>query len=69
MKLLTYAQLMWFATIMTTGLAGFWLVWDLFRLRRFWPKGRAAHDEIFGSIIGITIALMGLIGVVGFHLG
>ena len=69
MKLLSQDTVYGIATVLTAGLSGFWLVWDLLRLRRFWPKGRDAHDEIFGAFIGISIALMGIIGVVRFHWG
>ena len=51
------------------GLAGSWLVYDAIRLRRFWPQGERAHDEIFGSIIGIAVSLCGLAGVVRFYWG
>jgi hypothetical protein len=59
----------WIGTIMVASLAGFWLVWDALRLRRYWPRGAEAHDEIFGSIIGLIIAALGIIGVVRYHWG
>ena len=59
----------WIGTFLIVSLAGFWLVWDSIRLRRFLPRGRAAHDEIFGSVVGIVTAIIGLIGVVRYHWG
>ena len=59
----------WIGTVLIVGLAGFWLVWDSIRLRRFLPRGRGAHDEIFGSIVGIVTAIIGLIGVARYHWG
>ncbi len=59
----------WVGTFLVASLSGFWLVWDALRLRRFLPRGRAAHDEIFGSVIGIAIAVMGLYGVLRYHWG
>jgi len=68
MKWVSADVVIWIITLGTAGLCSFWLVWDLLRLRRFWSKGRAAQDEIFGAFIGISIAIMGIIGVLRFHL-
>jgi hypothetical protein len=59
----------WIGTFLVASLSGFWLVWDALRLRRYLPRGRAAHDEIFGSVVGIVTAIIGLIGVLRYHLG
>jgi hypothetical protein len=58
----------WIGSILVGGLSAFWLVWDGLRLRRYLPQGRAAHDEIFGSLVGLTIAVLGIYGVIRFHL-
>jgi hypothetical protein len=60
---------MWIVpTGMTMGLSVGWLIYDLYRLRKFWPDRKERHDEVFGSYIGISIALMGIIGTLRFHL-
>jgi len=61
--------LAWIGTLLVGGLSAFWLVWDGLRLRRYLPKGREAHDEIFGSLIGLLIAAIGIIGVIRFWSG
>ena len=48
----------WIGTFLVASLSGFWLVWDALRLRRYLPRGRAAHDEIFGSVGGIVTAII-----------
>lgn len=67
--IVSHQAFMYFCSLATAGLAGSWLIYDAIRLRRFWPRGRAAHDEIFGSVIGIAVSLIGLLGVVRFHWG
>jgi hypothetical protein len=67
--IVSHQTFMYFCSLATVGLAGSWLVYDAIRLRRFWPEGERAHDEIFGSIIGIAVSLIGLAGVVRFHWG
>ena len=59
---------MWIGSFLVGALSAFWLVWDAIRLRRYWPRGRAAHDEILGSFVGLTIAALGIYGVIRFHL-
>jgi hypothetical protein len=60
---------MWLGSLLVGALAGFWLVWDGIRLRRYLPRWRTAHDEVFGSVIGLIIAAIGIIGVIRYHWG
>lgn len=69
MKLLSADVAYAIGTALTAGLSGFWLVWDSLRLRRFWSRGADAHDEIFGAFVGISVAVMGLLGVARFYWG
>ncbi|HET6610522.1 MAG TPA: hypothetical protein VFG83_00960 [Kofleriaceae bacterium] len=60
---------MWICTALVFGLSAAWIVVDVVRLRAALKEGSAAHDRIFGSIIGLAIATIGIIGVLRFHLG
>ncbi|MCG8417505.1 MAG: hypothetical protein MJE77_06120 [Proteobacteria bacterium] len=48
-----------------------WLVVDIVRLRRAlaMEEGDDRHDRVFGSIIGVIMAAIGVAGVLKFHLG
>ncbi len=59
----------WFCTLAVMGLSVVWFIYDSIRLRRFVPKGKEAHDEIFGSIIGLVISTIGIVGGLHYHLG
>lgn len=67
--IVSHTQFMWFCSLATAGFALVWIVYDAIRLRRFWPRRKVAHDEVFGSIIGMVIGLIGVLGVVRFHWG
>ncbi len=67
--IMSHESFMWLATGITGGMGVFWTIWDIRRLVRFVPKGSEAHDEIFGSIMGVLIALFACGGVVLYHLG
>jgi hypothetical protein len=58
----------WFVTSLIFVVSVAWLVVDTVRLRRALREGRAAHDRIFGSIIGLTVAVIGIVGVLIYHL-
>lgn len=62
---------MWICTALVFGLSVGWFVVDVVRLRAVLkdPDAENRHDRIFGSIIGLTIATVGIIGVFRFHLG
>lgn len=55
-------------TLLTMGLSVAWLVYDLYRLKKFWPERSERHDEIFGSYIGMSIAILGIVGTLRYHL-
>ena len=58
----------WFASGCILLISVCWLVWDAIRLRRFWPRRTEEHDQVFGSIIGLLVSLIGIIGVMRYHL-
>lgn len=62
----------WFVTALTVGTAASWLVVDIVRLRRALAETEATperRDRIFGSIIGLVVAIIGIVGMLRFHLG
>ena len=69
-ELMTASQFKWFLTILTGGLAGLWLFYDLWNLSRLRGKDKAdpiVADKRFGFFIGIMIGAVGLVGVLRFH--
>ena len=74
--IVSHQHFIWFATALTVGLALVWLVVDGVRLRRALaaPAATAAErgargDRIFGSIIGLLVAIIGIVGMLRYHLG
>jgi hypothetical protein len=59
---------MYTGTVLVSALCAFWLVWDGILLRRHLFRRQGSHDQVFGSIIGLVIATIGIIGVIRFHL-
>lgn len=60
----------WFLTIMTGGLAGSWVFYDLynlFRIRNADKRDPIVRDKIFGYIVGIAIGVLGVLGCLKFH--
>jgi len=51
------------------GSSAAWFVVDTIRLRRALPHSKETHDRVFGSIVGLAVATIGLAGVVQFYLG
>lgn len=69
-ELMTATQFKWFLTILTGGLAGVWLLYDLWNLSRLRGKDKAdpiVADKRFGFLIGILIGVVGCVGVLRFH--
>jgi hypothetical protein len=69
-ELMTASQFKWFLTILTGGLAGLWLFYDLWNLSRLRGKDKAdpiVADKRFGYFIGIMIGVIGCVGVLRFH--
>ena len=68
--MVSHATYIWFVTLMTGGVAGAWMIVDSVRLRRALradPADPAFRDRIFGSVIGLLVSLVGLVGVVAYH--
>jgi hypothetical protein len=72
--ILGHEQFMWFVTAVITGTAIAWTIVDVTRMRRVLRSPPAAYpagerrDRLFGSIIGLVIACVGVIGVLRHHL-
>ena len=63
--LISVAAFGWIVTLLAYGVAGPWLVVDILRLRRALRDDvaqPAVRDRVFGSIIGMIIAVIGLVG-------
>ena len=68
--LVSHTQYVWFVTLMTIGLAGGWIPVEILRLRRALSEDRRdpfVRDRIFGSVIGLAICVVGLLGAVLYH--
>jgi hypothetical protein len=60
----------WFLTILTGGLAGAWVLYDLRNLlvsRKLDRADSVVRDRHFGYVMGIVIGLVGVIGCLKFH--
>lgn len=71
MNLVPQAFVTWFVTIGTMALSLVWLVYDtrnLWRLRGADRKNPLVRDKLFGYVIGIITAVIGIIGVLRYHL-
>lgn len=69
-ELMTATQFKWFLTILTGGLAGVWLLYDLRNLTKLRGQNKAdptIGDKRFGYWIGMLIGVVGLVGVLRFH--
>jgi len=69
--LVSQTHFLWFITLMTISLAGGWIVVEIGRLRRALADDRrdpVVRDRIFGSIIGLMICVVGVVGSIAYHL-
>jgi hypothetical protein len=69
-ELMSPTAFKWFLTFLTGGLAGAWLVYDsinLIRARKLDRSDAVVRDKHFGYVMGIVIALVGVIGTLRFH--
>ena len=69
--IVSQALYLWWITAMVGGLGLAWAVVDTVRLRRALkddPTDPIVRDRIFGSIIGLCCAAIGIIGAVQYHL-
>jgi len=60
---------MWICSFLTAGFAAPWGIYEIVLLRRALAKGKEAHDERFGAVAGLVICLLGIAGVLKYHLG
>lgn len=75
--IMSHAAFMWIVTTLTVGICVGWGVRDVYLLRKnLSVAGRAAatdravwRDQIFGSIIGVVMCLLGIYGSLKYHLG
>jgi FtsH-binding integral membrane protein len=71
MNLVPQAVVTWIVTIGTMVLSLAWLVYDtrnLLRLRGADRKNPLVRDRLFGYVIGIVTAIVGIVGVLRYHL-
>lgn len=74
--IVSHTVFMWFVTAMSVGICVGWGARDVYLLCKNLPqRGRAAssdpaawRDQIFGSIMGVVLASLGLLGVLKYHL-
>ena len=67
--IVSHSVYIWFITIATVGICLGWGSRDVYLLVRHWGQRKDNHDLVFGSVIGLVIALIGLGGILKFHLG
>ena len=61
----------WFCTIMSAGVAGAWTIVEVFRLNRVLREDLSrpvVRDRLFGSLIGLAVGVIGVLGAVRYHL-
>jgi hypothetical protein len=66
-----FSVITWFITIVTSSLSAAWLIYDLrnlWRLRGADRRDPLVRDKVFGYAIGIITALVGIVGVLKYHL-
>lgn len=71
MNILSPTFVTWFVTVGTMALSVVWLVYDtrnLLRLRGADRKNPLVRDKLFGYVIGIITAIIGIVGVLRYHL-
>ena len=65
---------MWFVTFASLLICGIWGARDVYLLAKYlpargrekWKDRRQWRDQIFGSVVGVVIIIIGIIGVVRF---
>jgi hypothetical protein len=69
--IVSHLNYMWFVSLVTGLAAVYWIGIDSVRLRRALSGDRtdpAVKDRIFGSVIGLVVGVVGVIGVLHFLL-
>lgn len=60
----------WIVSLLTSVVAGVWVIVDAVRLQRaLKQRPPDMSDRIFGSIIGMAVGIIGVLGVLEYHLG
>lgn len=49
--------------VAVVGICVGWGARDVYLLRKHWARRQKAHDQVFGSIMGLLIIAIGLIGL------
>jgi hypothetical protein len=68
---ISHTAFVWFMSLFTGLIAGTWLVYDalkLFWLRKKDKSDPTVHDKRFGYSIGMCVGLIGVLGVLKYHL-
>ena len=71
MNLVSETVFVWFLSLLTGLVAGAWFFYDglkLFWLRHADKTQPMVHDKRFGYSVGVLIGLIGVIGVLKYHL-
>ena len=61
----------WFCTIMSAGVAGAWVIVEVFRLKKVFGEDWSrpiVRDRLFGSLIGLAVGILGVTGAIRYHL-
>lgn len=74
--IVSHEAFMWVVTALAVGICVGWGARDIYLLVKYLPaRGRATwsdeaawRDQIFGSIIGLSMIALGLYGVLKYHL-
>ena len=64
MKLVSDQHFMWFAYTAILGICFGWGARDVYLLVRHLGRGPDSHDQVFGSIMGLVIIAIGLVGFI-----
>ncbi len=65
--IVSHTVFMWWCSIMIGGLSGIWCIYDAILLRRHLQADDDRKDQIFGSVVGVAIGALGVIGVFALH--
>jgi hypothetical protein len=69
--LVSHTVFVWFMTLFTGIVAATWFVYDglkLYWLRNADKNDPTVHDKRFGYSIGMLVGLIGVLGVLKYHL-
>ncbi|HKE17363.1 MAG TPA: hypothetical protein VKB80_20955 [Kofleriaceae bacterium] len=73
--IVSHGLFMWFVTAMAVGICVGWGARDVYLVSRLLRRGPADRpdravwrDQVFGSVMGLVLAVFGLVGVLKYHL-